>query len=129
MAEFKSIDEAEFVRKQRPAISGFRAESARFDTASGQLQVQLTNGVTAGFPVTLIKGLETASPQDLAHIEIQGRGFGLHIPNLDADISVVQLFSDFLGSQVMAQAERRMIASRDNGRKGGRPTLRASAGC
>jgi len=45
----------------------------------------------------------------------------LRLPLIDADISVSRLFSDLLGSNVMAQAERRRIASRANGQKGGRP--------
>ncbi|MDI7776290.1 hypothetical protein [Asticcacaulis sp. EMRT-3] len=40
---------------------------------------------------------------------------------IDADISVSQLFEDLLGSSVMAQSERRLVASRNNGAKGGRP--------
>ena len=121
MAEFKAVTATEFTRKKRRTEASFRAESAKYDARSGRILVQLTNGVATAFPVDAIKGLENATPETLKKIEVQGRGFGLHLPLLDADISVSRLFADLLGSTVMAQAERRMTASRSNGSKGGRP--------
>lgn len=121
MAEFKAITTREFAKKQRRNTASFRAESAKYDAHSERIFVQLTNGVAAAFPVAGIKGLENATLAGLKKIEVQGRGFGLYLPLLDADISVSRLFADLLGSQVMVQAERRLVASRSNGRKGGRP--------
>ena len=120
MAEFKPVTARQFEKTRKPETA-FRAKSARYDARAGQLIVQLTNGASAGFPLTFIQGLETATPDDLKRIEVQGRGYGLHIPLLDADISVSRLFLDVLGSNVMSQAERRATASRANGVKGGRP--------
>ena len=127
MAEFKTVTAADFAKKKRRATTAFRAESAAFDGRSGRLLVQLTNGVQAAFPISLIKVLENAAPQDLKKIEVQGRGFGLHMASIDADISVSRLFADLLGSPVMEKSERRMIASQGNGMKGGRPTTAARA--
>jgi len=121
MAEFQPVTATEFGKKRRKATTTFRAESARYDARSGRILVQLSNGVETGFPVTSIRGLENATPEGLRKIEIQGRGFGLHLPIIDADISVSRLFADLLGSPVMEKAERRQIASRSNGKKGGRP--------
>ncbi|MGN6422571.1 MAG: DUF2442 domain-containing protein [Asticcacaulis sp.] len=121
MAEFTMVTEAAFAKKKRPATAAFRAESATFDARTKRLIVQLSNGVEAAFPVGMIKGLEDAAPEDLRTFEVQGRGFGLHAPQIDADISVSQLFEDLLGSTVMAKSERRLAASRSNGAKGGRP--------
>jgi hypothetical protein len=121
MAEFKIVTDAEFARKKRAATGAFRAESAKFDARTKRLLVLLSNGVEAAFPVGMIKGLEAAAPEDLRKIDVQGRGFGLYVPQIDADISVSQLFEDLLGSTVMAKSERRLAASRSNGAKGGRP--------
>jgi len=121
MAEFKPVTTSVFEKTRRRADTAFRAESARFDARTGQLIVQLTNGASAGFPLAFIQGLETATAADLRRIEVQGRGYGLHIPLLDADISVSRLFLDVLGSNIMSRAERRATASRANGAKGGRP--------
>jgi hypothetical protein len=121
MAEFKPITTAEFAKKKRRPNTSFRAESAKYEARTGRILVQLTNGIATAFPVASIKGLETATPEDLRRIEVQGKGYGLYLPLIDADISVSRLFSDLLGSNVMAQAERRTLASRSNGQKGGRP--------
>lgn len=120
-ADFKIVTEADFASKARPTTAAFVAESAKFEVRTGRIVVQLTNGVQAAFPIGMIKGLEHATPEDLRKIEVQGRGFGLHVPAIDADISVSRLFEDLLGSSVMAQSERRSVASRRNGAKGGRP--------
>lgn len=121
MAEFKPVTVRQFEQTRRKPQATFRAESARYDAQSAQLVVQLTNGASVGFPLRAIAGLEDATPQDLTAIEVQGRGYGLHIPSLDADISVSRLFLDVLGSHTMSRAERRATASRANGAKGGRP--------
>jgi hypothetical protein len=121
MAEFKPIYASEYTKKKRSPNASFRAESAKYEAKTGRILVQLTNGVATAFPVASIKGLERAEPEDLRKIEVQGKGYGLRLPLIDADISVSRLFSDLLGSNVMAQAERRRIASRANGQKGGRP--------
>lgn len=125
MAEFKAISEAEFAKKARRVAPSFRAESAMYEARSGKILVHLTNGVSAAFPVTKIQGLENAPAEALKKIVVQGRGFGLHIPLIDADISVARLFDDFLGSTVMVKAESRASASQKNGLKGGRPKTEA----
>ena len=127
MAEFKEITPTEFAKKKRRSNTAFRAESAKYDARTGRILIQLTNGVATGFPVSSIKGLENVPSEGLKKIEVQGRGFGLHLPLIDADISVSRLFADLLGSSVMVQAERRSVASRSNGLRGGRPKVAARA--
>ena len=126
MAEFNPITEVEFESKRRKNDGAFRAVSASFDAFNRQVLIQLSNDVSAGFPVDKIRGLETATAAELSIIEVQGHGFSLHVPSIDADISVANLFADLLGSTLMIQAERRILASRANGLKGGRPRARAS---
>lgn len=121
MAEFQPVTAAEFTKKKRRANPAFRAESAKYDARNHWILVRLSNGAATAFPVSDIKGLEDATPESLRKIEVQGRGFGLYLPLLDADISVSRLFADVLGSPVMEKAERRLTASRNNGMKGGRP--------
>ncbi len=64
-------------------------------------------------------------------IEISPAGLGLHFPKLDADVYVPALFEGVYGSRAwMKQAARvagstrseaKSAASRENGKKGGRP--------
>ena len=56
-----------------------RAAAARYDRASGRVIVDLTNGCAFAFPPRLAQGLDTASDDQLAAVEILGRGYGLHL--------------------------------------------------
>lgn len=120
MAEFKPITDEEFAQravKHRGPV----AISAKYDSRAHGVAVTLSNGVAATFPLDLLPGLEQATPADLRKIVVEGGGYGFHVPALDADISVAQLFADHLGSTLMLKGLNRTRASRSNGRLGGRP--------
>ncbi len=105
-----------------------RAASARYDARSGRVVVELTNGCTFAFPPRLARGLEAASADQLARIEILGAGYGLHWDDLDADLSVPGLLAGLLGTRAhmarqagRASSAAKAAASRANGAKRGRP--------
>lgn len=109
-----------------------RAAGARYDGASGHVVVELTNGCTFAFPARLAQGLERATDEQLAAVEILGAGFGLHWEDLDIDLSVPGLLAGLLGTAAWmagragrATSPAKAAAARVNGRRGGRP--RASA--
>lgn len=109
-----------------------RAKSARYDHKSGRMIVELTNGSTFAFPVSLVQHLRDASPQELAEVEVLGRGYGLHWESLNVDFSVPGLMSGIFGTRkYMAQLAGRAkspakaAAARANGAKGGRPRKQA----
>ena len=97
------------------------AISARYDRRGQRVIITLNNGTIVGFPLTALPGLQHAGPDALRVIEVEAGGYGLHIPALDADISVPRLLEDHLGSTSMKVAQARAAASRANGRLGGRP--------
>lgn len=97
------------------------AVGARCDRRSGRVMITLNNGAVVGFPLSALPGLEHATADDLRKIEVQGGGSTLHVPTLDADISVPQLLADELGSTAMRRAIVRVNASRANGPLGGGP--------
>jgi hypothetical protein len=110
---------------------GGYAVSARYDRRQSRVAVVLNTGVPS-FPVRLAEGLADASPDHLADIEISPAGLGLHWPALDADLYVPALLQGVFGSKswmarvLGAQGGRartvaKVAASRENGRKGGRP--------
>jgi Protein of unknown function (DUF2442) len=105
-----------------------RAAGARYDRQLDRVIVDLTNGCTFAFPPRLAQGLETATEDELAQVEVLGTGSGLHWETLDTDLSVPGLLAGLLGTtSYMARRAGRVTstakaaAARANGAKGGRP--------
>lgn len=108
------------------------AVAASYDQARGLVVVRLSTGLELAFPPQQAQGLETAAAEDLAAIEIDPPGFGLHFPRLDADLYLPALLEGLLGSKAWAAARMgqeggkartpaKQAAARANGRLGGRP--------
>ena len=75
-------------RGQEALAAGPLAASAHYDQPTGKIVIELNNGVGLHIPPTLIQGMESATPADMAEIVIEGHGIGLHFPRLDADLYV-----------------------------------------
>jgi len=125
-------------RSMEAAREAGHAVSARYDRRRSRVVVALSTGVELAFPTRLAEGLADASPENLAEIEISPAGLGLHWPRLDADLYVPALLQGVFGSkswvarQLGAEGGRsrtvaKVAASRENGRKGGRPRKAAVA--
>jgi hypothetical protein len=113
-----------------------RAVSARYDPASGNVRVELTNGCSFAFPARHAQGLESASDETLSEVEILGFGLGLHWERLDVDLSVPGLLAELFGTKRWMDRQRaskagsarstaKAKAARKNGAKGGRPRRNA----
>jgi hypothetical protein len=110
-----------------------RAADVSFDPATGKVTVDLTNGCAFSFPARLVQGLEAASDEDLAAVELLPRGRGLRWEGLDVDISLSGLLNGIFGTRShMARLAGRKTsrtkaeAARTNGAKGGRPRKKAA---
>jgi hypothetical protein len=113
------------------------AVSARFDRRASRIVIELNTGVQVAFPSRLAEDLAGAAPDDLAEIEISPAGLGLHWPRLDADLYIPALLQGVFGSKQWMAAQLgaaggkvrsgvKAAASRENGRKGGRPRKTAA---
>lgn len=112
-----------------------KAVSARYDQEAGKFVIDLANGTTFIFPSSLAQGLAGADPKLLAEVEIAPGGTALHWEKLDADFSVDGLLAGCFGGKTwmkrlrselarqggQAKSEAKARASRENGKKGGRP--------
>ena len=115
MAEFKTPTPQEFDAITRRTAHRMKhqllAVDARYDWRGERVMITLNNGAV----------VESATPDDLRKIEIEGGGYGLHVATLDADISIPSLLADQFGSTIMRRAVARANASKANGQLGGRP--------
>ena len=109
------------------------ATAARYDPATNRIVVDLTNGATFAFPPHMAQGLEGATPEQLAEVQVLGQGYGLEWESLDAHLSVPSLLTGVFGTaKWMAHlagkstSPAKARASRENGAKGGRPHKKAA---
>lgn len=63
-----------------------RAVSARYDAGCGRVIIQMTTGMEISFAACDAEGLRHATPDELALIEVEALGLGIHFPQLDADL-------------------------------------------
>jgi hypothetical protein len=131
--QFKAANE-----RRAAAISrGPSARAARSDSRRGLIVITLDGGCEFAFPVALAEGLAGAPRSKLTKIKISPNGLGLRWPLLDADLYVPGLIEGAFGSHRWMQqigklggASRSSIkakASRENGKRGGRPKERVAA--
>lgn len=129
MAELTDAQiDAALARGKTARSSEPRAAAARYDREVGRVIVDLSNGCTFAFPPRLAQGLEDATDDQLAEVEILGAGYGLHWAALDADLSIPSLLAGIFGTRAymarragQARSEAKAAAARANGIKGGRP--------
>ena len=130
-AELKAeIDRARVAGKARSEIEP-RAVKAWYAADTERIFIELNTEIVMGFPYRLLQGLENATPKQLATVEVTPAGYGLHWESLDVDLAVPQLVAGLFGTKAwMAQLGRqggksksvaKAQASRDNGKRGGRP--------
>jgi hypothetical protein len=126
--------DAAFARGKNAMEVEPRAASARYDRPLDRVIVDLTNGCMFAFPPGIAQGLEQATPDQLAQVEIIGLGYGLHWEGLDVDLSLPGLMAGIFGTKAhmarragQATSPAKAAAARVNGAQGGRPRTIARA--
>ena len=101
------------------------------------LILQMSDGHRCVLPREDLQGLQNATREQVAKIEILGQGTGLHWPLLNVDLYVPALLSGIYGSRrwmaeigrsggIKTSAAKRR-SSRLNGSRGGRPKRRQNS--
>jgi len=75
-----AITRANVAERERP-----KAIAAVYRSANDTVVTTLATGVQVAIPRKLLQGLQDATPRQLAKVEIEGPGTGLHWPLLDVD--------------------------------------------
>ena len=111
------------------------AKRAWYDPRDRALHISLINGAGIVVPVAMIKAFQNVPDRQLAEVEVDYAGVGLHWEQLDADLSILGLARLALGSQTLLRAAgsaggasrsvAKAKAARRNGLKGGRPRRQA----
>jgi Protein of unknown function (DUF2442) len=128
-----SIDQSAFSkaneRGRKVLARGPLAISVKYK--DGRIHVELNNGCAFIFPAAHAQELVGAKAAQLHVIEITSAGLGLYWPKLDADLYVPTLVKGVLGTKDWmakigasggsATTPAKAVASRANGKLGGRP--------
>jgi len=114
-----------------------KAVAAEYRAKDDVIAIKLASGVELVIPRRLLQGLENASPEQLAKVEIWGPGSSLNWKALDVDHYVPSLIEGVFGNRRWmselgkrggaVRSEAKARAARVNGRKGGRPRKRSAA--
>lgn len=133
-------DEFEAARKrgeQRRVQEPF-AVQARYDRRQNRIVVELNTGLTVIFSPEMVEGLQQARPRALQRLVISPSGFGLHFPDVDADVYLPGLLAGSFGSRRWmasqlgkhggrVRSSAKATAARANGKLGGRPRKHEAA--
>ncbi len=82
------------------------AVRARYDRRTRRIVVRLSSGMDLTFSPRDVQGLEAATPEQLAEVQVQGVGYGLHWPSLDADVYVPSLLKGITGTKAWMARKR-----------------------
>ncbi len=131
--EFSAANRRASERRANTAV----AVAARYDRRRDRIVISLNTGVELAFPPGIAQGLQDATPSDLSDIELSPSGFGVHFPKLDAHLYLPALMQGIFGSKTWIAAQlgaeggksrsrAKTLASRANGKRGGRPRKTAA---
>ncbi len=119
-----------------------KAVSATYDRRIRRIVVQLNSNLGIFFSPRDAEGLENATAEQLSEVELSPSGYGLHFPQLDADLYLPALLEGIFGSERWVASRMGMrggqststakrMAAKQNGKKGGRPRQKEAiaSGC
>jgi hypothetical protein len=113
-----------------------RAVTLTYDGVKKLVHLELRNHVSLTFPVRMLTPLENATPAQIRDFRIVGEGYAILWDDLDVQITTEYITGKILGTLTSSQVARKggsvktprkAIASRANGKLGGRPRKKVAA--
>jgi hypothetical protein len=108
-----------------------RADRVTYDAKNRLIMLNLRGGAILGLPVSAIRELAGAKPNQLKTVRAGFGGESITLEDLDVDISIPGLLRDLVGMTSAATllgrkggsatSEAKTAAVRENGKRGGRP--------
>jgi Protein of unknown function (DUF2442) len=86
------------------------AKAARYERDTGLLVIELKNGATYAVPARHLQGFSEATDDQIAAVETDFSGYGLHWEELDADFTVGGLLAGRFGSAKYMEAFRKRMS-------------------
>lgn len=122
----------EATRRGRERLEALpKAAGAEYDKKTKRLVLNLTNGVVLLVPVGLIQGLQTDDDEALSDFELVLQGSQIHWETLDVQFYIDSFLRGVFGTPGWmaeigarggtSRSDAKRQASRENGKKGGRP--------
>ena len=120
-----------------------KAVAAQYDKTSGRMVLKMQNGVTLLVPIHLIQGLQTDDEKALSDFDLMSKGSQIHWHDLDVQFYIEDLLKGVFGTPKWMRSVKEHLAeigrkggsqkseikansSRENGKKGGRPSKKAA---
>jgi len=135
---FQPISDEELARVRRETRARDAVEprilKAHYDEAAKRLMLEMRGGATVSTAVRMIPSLAKATAAELAGVKVVSRGAALHWDELDVQMTTLALLQIIFRFRTVADGARRAgqtsslrktAAARENGRKGGRPKIKA----
>jgi hypothetical protein len=98
MAKTTRAELAEAKRRGDEMAKAGVATAAAYDEVRNRVVITLSTAIEIAFDPRRAQGLEHASADDLRTVEIQGAGFAVYWPKLDADIYIPALLRGVMGT-------------------------------
>ena len=92
-----------------------KPEVVQVETTEAHLVAYLADGRMISVPLDWYPRLTLGTPEERATYELSGRGYGIHWPDLDEDISVENLLAG-RSSQESVRSFQRWLAGRQTSR-------------
>ena len=93
------MQQIETARKNTEEQFNRSAIAAKYDSQHDQIIINFSDRSEFRFSSQLGQGLQNATPEQLAEVEVTPSGQGLHWETLDADLSIPDLLRGVYGTQ------------------------------
>jgi len=123
--------EAAIARQIELEKTQLKACGVSYDREKRKLFIQFDNGCEFSCPILLLQGVGELSDDEISKVKLTPAGWGLTWEDADIDLGVNELVQGIFGTKAWmkkiaakggrSKSEKKKAASRENGKKGGRP--------